>query len=198
MAVIELPAWAIPNEATPSIMDFGAVLRPSSGAALLRVDRLGSRYKAALGFPPFDDPNQGRVVVSRLIRAKRMGVRVEFPLVQPQPLSDAVVDGVGQAGTTLKVRGLIRGAVVREGFWLNVVRGDGQHFLHNVAGEVIADQSGGASIPLGEMLRWDFEDGDTVKLIRPMIEGIVDGDEQQWSLNVALHTSIAFTVEEAA
>lgn len=198
MAVIELPDWAVPNGAAPALIDFGGVLRPSTGGALLRVDRQGSRYKAGLTFPPFDDPAHGGVIVSRLIRAKRMGLRVEFPLLAPQPCEDAVVDSAGQAGTSLKIRGLEPSRVVREGFWLNVVRGDGQHFLHNVAGEAIADAAGKATLPLSEMLRWPFADGDKVKLVRPMIEGIVDGDEQAWAISVEKFVSIEFTVEEAA
>lgn len=198
MGVIEVPAWAEPRGAAPAFMDFGGVLRPSTGAALLRVDRMGSRYRAGLTFAPFGDPAHGRIIVSRLIRAKRMGIRVPFPLLAPQPCEDAVVDGAGQAGTTLKVRGLTPGRVVREGFWLSVVRADGQHFLHNAAGEVIADGAGKAALPLSEMLRWPFVDGDRVKLVRPMIEGLVDGDEQAWAISIEKFVDIEFTVEEAA
>jgi hypothetical protein len=198
MAIIDLPAWAVPNAASPSFLDFGSVLRPSTGAELLRVDRLGSRYKVRLSFPPFDDLAQGRIIVSRLIRAKRMGIRTEYPLMCPQPLQDAVVDGAGQAGTTLRIRGIAAGMVVREGFWLSIVRSTGQHFLHNVAGEVVIDAGGRAALPLSEMLRRPFGDGDRVKLVQPMIEGLVDGDEQAWSLSVEHHVGIEFTVEEAA
>ena len=198
MAIIELPEWAVPNSANPALIDFGGVLRPSTGGALLRVDRQGSRYKAALTFPPFDDPAHGRVIVSRLIRAKRIGLRVEFPLLAPQSCEDATVDGADQAGTSLRVRGLWPRRAVREGFWLNIVRADGQHFLHNVADQALADASGKATLSLSEMLRWPFADGDRVKLVRPMIEGIVDGDEQAWAISVEKFVSIEFTVEEAA
>lgn len=198
MSVIELPGWAVPNGAAPSFMDWGTIQRPSTGAALLRVDRLGSRYKVRLSFPPFMDPDHGRIIVSRLIRAKRMGLRVEYPLTFRQPLQDAVVDGAGQAGTTLSVRGLHPGMVIREGFWLNVVRSTGQHFLHNVAGELSVGADGRAAVPLSEMLRHPFADGDKVKFVRPMVEGIVDGDEQAWSLSVEHFVGIEFTVEEAA
>ncbi len=198
MPVIELPPWAVPNGASPSFIDFGNVLRPSTGAELLRVDRLGSRYKVRLSFPPFTDPDRGRVIVSRLIRAKRMGLRVEYPLTHRQPLQDALVDGAGQAGTTLNIRGLIPGMVVREGFWLNIVRSNGQHFLHNVAGEVVTNAGGRLALPLSEMLRRPFADGDKVRFVRPMVEGIVDGDEQAWSLSVEHFVGIEFTVEEVA
>jgi hypothetical protein len=197
MGVIDLPPWAVPNGATPSFLDFGSILRPSTGAGLLRVDRLGSRYKVKLSFPPFTEQAQGRIIVSRLIRAKRMGLRTEFPLVCPQPLQDALVDGAGQAGTTLRVRGLFPGQVVREGFWVSIVRASGQHYLHNIAAEVVVDATGRAAFALSEMLRWPFADGDRVKIVKPMIEGIVDGDEQAWSLSIEHFIGIEFTVEEA-
>jgi hypothetical protein len=198
MGVIDLPPWAIPNGATASLLDWGGVLRPSTGAALLRVDRLGSRYKVAFSFPPFDDPAQARVIVSRLIRAKRMGLRAPFPLVTAQPLQDCVVDQAGQSGTTLKVRGLFRGSVVREGFWLSIVRADGQRFLHNVGGQVMVGEDGRAALPLSEMLRWPFADGDKVEFVRPMIEGLVDGNEQAWAMSLERWVNIEFTIEEAA
>lgn len=198
MAVVELPTWAVPNGAKPALRDFGTVLRPSTGAALLRVDRLGSRYRAALSFPPFVDADRGRIIVSRLIRAKRLGLRTEFPLLEPQQIEDAIVDGGSQSGTSLKVRGLTPGRAIREGYWLSVQRPDGQHFLHNVAGGVLADATGRAILPLSEMLRWPFEDGCRVNLVRPMIEGLVDGDEQAWSISVERFVNIEFLVEEAA
>jgi hypothetical protein len=198
MPVVELPAWASPNGLSPSLIDYGAILRPSTGAAVQRVDRLGSRYKAAFTFPPFTDSAQARVIVSRLIRGKRMGLRVALPLVAPQPLGPASVDGAGQAGTTLAVRGLLPGALMREGYWLSVVRADGQCFLHNVAAQSIADADGRASLVLSEMLRWPFPDAARVELARPVIEGFVDGDEQAWSMSVERFVSIEFTVEEAA
>jgi len=195
--VIVLPPWAVPNGAGPAFVDSGAVLRGPGGVAL-RVDRLGSHYRVGYRFPPFGDPDQARVVVSRLIRAKRKGLRVEYPLSAPQRITDAVVDGAGQAGTALRVRGLYRGSVVREGWWLSVERADGQHFLHNVAGQAIADQTGRATLALSEMLRWPFADGARVHLVRPMIQGLVDGSEQAWAVSVEGDVEIEFTVEEAA
>lgn len=196
--MIELPPWAIPNGASPALLDFGGVLRPDLGGPLQRVDRQGSRYRVALTFPVFSDPGHARVVVSRLVRAKRMGLRCEFPLVERQPLVDGLVSGGGQSGTTLLVRGLTPGAVVREGFWMSIEAANGQHYLHNTAGEVIVDADGRAALPLSEMLRAPFVDGARVHLVRPMIEGLVDGSEQAWQVSVENYVSIEVTIEEAA
>lgn len=195
--MIEMPRWATPRSAVPSLVDAGGVMRSPLNTAALRVNRPGSHYRIALTFPPFA-PREGRVIVSRLIRAQREGLRIEYPLFEDQGASHAtVVDGAGQAGLSLRVRGMFRGDLVREGFWFSIENARGQHFLHNSAAEVQAGQDGRATLALSEGLRAPFLDGAKVHLIRPMIEGIVEGDAREWELSVDHQTSISFTIEEA-
>lgn len=195
---IELPEWAVPNGASAALVDAGGVMRSPLNTAALRVDRPGSHYRIALSFPVFDEPRDGRVIVSRLIRAKRQGLRVPYPLPESQgAVGSPVVDGAGQAGLTLMVRGLTPRVAIREGFWLSIEAASGQHFLHNVAGEVLAGADGRAALTLSEMLRAPFLDGARVHLARPMVEGVVDGGEQAWSLSVEHQVSIECMLEEA-
>ncbi len=197
--MIELPANIAPNGATPALVDRGGVLR---GASALRVNRLGSHYRIGVSLPPLDDAAGARIVVSRLIRAKREGLRIPYPLlsVDQSACGTAVaVDGAGQTGGVLRVRGLPPGVVVREGYWLSVRSTSGQHYLHNHGGDVVAGADGRAALLVGDtMLRRAFADGAAVHLVRPMIEGLVEGNEQAWALAVDHNTSIEFTIEEAA
>lgn len=197
--MLQLPEHIAPNGATPALVDRGGVLR---GASALRVNRLGSHYRIAMTLPPLDDDAGARIVVSRLIRAKREGLRVPYPLLsvdQSACGSAVVVDGAGQVGGVLRVRGLPAGAVVREGYWLSVESSSGQHYLHNHGGDVVADGSGRAALLVGDtMLRRAFADGVKVHLVAPMIEGLIDGNEQSWGLSVDHNTAIEFTIEEAA
>lgn len=196
--MIELPPGVVPNAMQPALIDFGGVQRPSSGAAALRLNRPGNRYRCAFSIPPTQMNGHGRVIVSRLIRAKSEGLRLPFELTgvsQGSP-GQPVVDGAGQAGMTLSVRGLTPHYTAREGYWMSVVTA-GQHYLHNIAGNVSAGDSGRAALPLSEMLRTPFPDGATIHLGKPMIEGLVVGDEQVWSISLAHHLSIEFEIEEA-
>src|SRR3546814_10222091 len=68
--MIELPNSPAPNGAQPSLLDYGMTLRPGTGAAVLRVDRKGSRYKANISFPPML-PSVSRIFIARLLKAKR-------------------------------------------------------------------------------------------------------------------------------
>ena len=202
--MIELPNGVHPNEATPALIDFGGVQRPNSGAGILRIDRPGNRYRASFMLPTKRIAEQGRVIISRLIRAKSEGLRVPYPLggVNQGLPGSPVVHGAGQTGMAITVRGLTPRYNAKEGFWLSIAEplsgGSVQHYLHNVAGGVIADASGAASIPLSEMLRAPFPDGAAIHLRKPMIEGLVAGDERSWNISVSLMTDIDFEIEEAA
>lgn len=196
---IEFPANIVPNGAIASIVDRGGVQR---GASALRVDRLGNHYRAAMTLPPLDDEDGARVVVSRLIRAKRQGLRVPYPLLSVDQSgcgNSVVVDGAGQTGGSIRVRGLPPFAVVREGFWFSIESSSGQHYLHNSGSEVTAGIDGRATLSVADtLLRRSFADGVRVHLTRPMIEGLIDGSQQDWELAVDHFTRIEFTIEEAA
>lgn len=196
--MIELPASPAPNGVTPRLIDYGAVLRSPTGGASLRLDRAGSRFAAEVSFPPMK-ADTARVFVSRLLDAKSEGLRIEFPLLDvPQGSPGApVVDGAGQAGKTLNVRGLTPGYVAKEGYWLSIEDADGQHYLHNVRATVRAAADGTASLAITPALRVPFADGATVHLAKPMIEGLVDGNEFSWQIPVNRLIALAVTIEEA-
>jgi hypothetical protein len=197
--MIEFPPFAVPNGATPALLDFGGTLRPALGGPLQRVNRQGSRYQVAMTFPPFVGDREGRIVLARLLRAKQEGGRVEYPLPQTQRIAGTpVVDGSGQGGSTIAVRGIFPQSAILEGWWLSIEDTSGQHYLHNVAGQVVAGADGRATIPVTPMLRKRFSDGCTVHLAKPMVEGLIDGDTLGWSISVENFIGISFTIEEAA
>lgn len=207
--MIELPDGVVPNAATPALIDFGGTQRPSSGAALLRIDRPGNRYSVQMSLPPKIMEGQGRVIVSRLIRAKSAGLRVPFELAGvDQGLPGApVVDwagsnGAAPAGMFLPLRGLTPGYPAKEGFWLSIAEplpgGGVQHYLHNVAALSVAGADGTAVIALSEMLRAPFPDGAAVHLEKPWIEGMVQGDGRAWEISVDHLVALEFAIEEAA
>lgn len=195
--MIVLPPHIAPNSAAMAFIDRGGTLR---GASALRVDRLGSHYRAMMTLPTLEDAD-ARIAVSRMIRAKRQGLRVPYPLAtdQGQCGSGVVVDGAGQSGSALAVRGLTPRVTVREGYWLSIETADGQHFLHNVGASVMADGAGKAVLDVSDtMLRRPFSDGARVHLVRPMIEGLIEGNEREWQIAVDHRTQVEFTIEEAA
>lgn len=195
--MIEFPHDLGPQSFTMRLVDFGGVMRPALGGAVTRVNRLGNRYAADVTMPPLEF-ERGRLFVSRLIRARSEGLRMEIPLTlgkQGVPGVGATVDGAVAGGTSLAVKGVNPGWVAKEGYWLSVVK-SGQHYAHNICAQAVADGTGDITLTIEPELRVSLADGDVVNLARPMIEGFVEGDGWEWSL--AHHAMISFTIEEAA
>lgn len=195
--MIELPEGIVPNSITPALVDFGGTQRPPMGGPLLRVNRLGNRYKVAVSLPPILNRDLGRVVVSRLLRAKTEGLRIEWQLIgvdQGSPGSP-LVKGAGQAGSSLLCDGFRLGYGFSEGFWCSIEH-NGQHFLHNVSASGAAT-AGEATLTLTPPLRVSPADNSPVHLQKPMIEGLVSGDEFVWNYSLAHHVGIEFEIEEA-
>lgn len=196
--MIELPEGVVPNMVQPALMDFGSVQRPPLGGPLQRVNRLGNRFRVSVGLPPIRNKDLGRVVISRLLRAKTEGLRIEWELVGIEQGSPGtpLVKGAGQAGTSLLVDGFRLGYGYSEGFWLSIAH-NGQHYLHNVAASGSA-AAGEATLTLTPALRVSPADNSPVHLQKPMIEGLVLGDELAWNYSLAHHVEIQFDIEEAA
>lgn len=197
--MITLPESPAPNGVSPRLLDYGSIMRPALGGAALRIDRAGSRFGAEISFPPMK-PDLARVFVSRLLDAKSEGLRIEFPLIgvhQGYPGSP-VVNGAGQSGKSLAIAGLNVGYAFKEGYWLSIEDADGQHYLHNCRSNVVADGSGEATIVITPALRVPFADGATIHLAKPMIEGLVDGEDWNWQIPVERLIALVVPIEEAA
>jgi len=198
--LIELPSHPQPNGLETSLLDFGQTIRPSTGAAVERLNRKGSRYRLAVSYPPIHHET-ARVFIARLLRAKTQGIRIALPLLhysQGSPGAGVVVDGAGQTGNTLALRGFTPGYMAKEGYWLSIESATGQHYLHNIATGGMADATGDLEISLDVELRHPFADGDSVHIAKPMVEGFIDGEEWSWSMPVERLVAIQFVMEEAA
>ena len=194
--MIVLPTTPGLRAGMPTLIDFGFLQRPSTGAAPTHIDRPGMRFACEFSLPPML-AETARPFVSRLIRAKSEGIRVPYPLsgVSQGAPGNPVVNGSGASGTSLPVRGATPGYQVKEGWWLNVVDGDGVHCLHNVAADVTL-ASGSGTISVWPPIRADLSDGDNVVLDAPKFEGELTS-EVGWPLPHRKVVTLSFTVEEA-
>ena len=195
--MIELPTGVYPRSAKASLLDYGVIVRPSSGAPAQRYDRLGSRYAMEFELPPMV-PETARLVRARLVKAKRAGLRMPVPLPEGPQGSPGVplVDGTDSAGTTLKLKGLTPGYMVREGYWLNVTDAAGALYLHDVAEPVRAGTDGKATVTLGIPLRCALANNAVVLLARPVIEGLLTSDVSLTDPVGRLVSGVTFTIEE--
>lgn len=198
--MITLPASPGPSSATAALLDYGVTLRPATGGPTQKVSRAGSRYRIEIGLPPMPAAD-AQIFISRLIEAKRKGeIYLPFPLLGLNQGSPGlpVIDGAGQAGTSLALRNCNPGHLFKEGYWITLFDADGQRYLFNVRETIQVATDGTVTLRIEPPLRRPHPDGSTVLAAKPEIEGFIDGGEWSWSISAAGITGITFTVEEAA
>jgi hypothetical protein len=190
--MIDLPTFAVPGSFQATFNDAGFTQTGIQSDDY--IPRKGGRYTVAFSFGPYT-PENGRVMVSRLIAGKQGGVRVKLPLLHSQGSPGTpLLNGAVTTGRTIAIDGLTAGYVIQEGFWLSLVK-SGQHFLHSVGVGATANGSGQATIQLNELLRDSFADNTVVNLAEPQVEGLLPGD---WSWNVDVNRvfPIEFSLKE--
>ncbi len=145
------------------------------GGPDLDTPRLGDRFAADIATSQLRQDAQSRLLVADLIEGLTADVRI--PLRVPnrsRKLSGALIDGAGQTGSILKVRGLYSGMGPARGDFFSIVHLD-RHYLYMATAQVLADTTGRLAIPIWPMLRFLTIDGERVALDAPMIEGRLVG-----------------------
>lgn len=193
--MIDLPTFAVPGSFDPSFGDAGFTQTGVQSDDY--IPRKGGRYTVSFTFGPYV-PEEGRVMIARLIAGKQGGVRVKLPLLEDQGSPGTpLINGAVTIGRTIAVDGLTPGYVIKEGYWLSLVKA-GQHYLHSVGTGATANGLGQATIELNELLRTDFPDNTVVNLAQPQVEGLLTGEEWGYSVDANRVVPIEFTLKERA
>lgn len=196
--MIVLPSDPAPNGCSPRVVSFDIHARPSTGAAVQTIHRPGSRFALDFSYPVMP-ADVGRKFTSRLVRAQREGLRMEVPLLgvsQGTPGSP-VVDGANPSGTSLPLRGCTVGYLFDEGYWLTLIDGNGDYYLHQVVGSAIVNGAGKVTLSIETPIRAPIADGATVLVATPMVQGFIES--VAWGMRLGdLIDGIGFTLEESA
>jgi hypothetical protein len=182
----------------PAYLDWGGTLRPIFGGSLQKLNRLGDRFALSVTMPPLPTADAGRIWVASLILAQRQGAIMRFyqPGFDPGEPGSPVVDGAGQAGSSLALRGFVPGYVVRFGQFFSMIVG-GRYYIEMAAADATADSDGKMVLPISPMMRMRPSSGTICDFVNPKIEGLLDGERREWTLDVALFTGLTFQIEEA-
>lgn len=193
--MITLPSTPKPNRMSVELLDFGITQR---GAASLRVDRPGARYRLQFSWPrEVMRPPVTNRFLSRLKRGKRQGVQMDLLLSMPQGSPGSpVVDGAGQSGSSIAVRGLTLNYTARDDYWLTIVEADGTAYVHSVYAAFRASDTGTATIQIEPPLRAPFADGDRVELARPFIQGELLGESFSYAFEELRQVPLVIVIEE--
>ena len=200
MAVISLPTFPSPNGMTVMLRDLGGVLTPFLGGPEQLIVRPGTRFGARVSIPPMRSDELGRIYVSRLLQGRLNGVLMRWPLLEFNPGSPGspLIAAGASSGSTIALKGLTAGYVVKEGQYFSIITG-GRRYLYMATADVTASGTGTATVGIFPLLRKTIATNDVVEMAQPMIEGLISpGDELGWEIASNRFMNINFTIMEAA
>lgn len=185
MASILLPATPGLSAAKIRLLDWGGKLTPWGGGVTQNLLRLGTRSGVEYKLPRMRSEPDGRIWGMKLREAKLSGVIV--PFIQdgfvPGSTGAPVVNGTGQSGSTLQIKGLLPQYKFRYGQAFSLFHG-GRRYLHFARAVLAADAAGTINLPIFPMLRIIPDDGDVLEVAKPMIEGSLSGNEVAWDVGL--------------
>lgn len=175
----------------------GFDVRNARGNLAGRVVTPGGHFAVSVEFPTMT-AEAALQLQSLLTRSKDEGLRMTFPLAGvKQGGGTGAVDGSGAAGTSLPVKNLTPGAMIRQGFWVTVIDASGNRCVHKVAAPVRVGTDGRATLPVTFPLRTVLANNDVVLVSKPVIEGMVTSDVN-WQISVGRTVQgLGFRLEEA-
>ncbi len=197
--MIDLSPMRFTEPSGPTLLEFGGVIVPPLGAPRQRVDRAGDRWSWRFITPWVPMEAEGRQWSALLTRAKKVGARV--PVIQqglrPRAYGSPLLKTATLSGRFLPLKGLQPGIEIGAGQWLNVFDADGNGYLDQVATRVMASAAGEATVEIQNLLRAPLAVDSRVELVKPTIEGDVEG-VVEWPVQLNGTTRFEFTVTEVA
>ena len=191
----------LPVEPGPSIMTPRPIFtrnetRPATGAGPVgRNLRPGTRWAWDIELPPMDYV-ESLAWDDLLSEDDTVVMEILQPgLVIGDPGAAPLVNGSGQAGRTLNLKGVTPGYVFRKGQWLSVIQ-NGQRFAYKSSAAATANGVGNIAIPLRTMLRTLLSNNAVVEIAQPMVEGWPTPDPDSFKVGVDGLVAPRFTVEE--
>lgn len=191
---LTLPTWPGPANATPRLITSRSEMNPAYGGPDQRLNRAGSRYAWDIELPPQTYENAQDW--SDIDTEDQTCI-----LLIPQPGLDtgapglSVVDGAGQTGTTLALRGLTANYLIRRNQWLSILTG-GQWYSYRAASAVIVAADGTVDVPLRTMIRKAHADADRVDLAEPKVEGFPTPAPDAWAMGPDGLVRLVFSLKE--
>lgn len=148
-------------------------LQPATGGPRMPVDRPGDHWALEIDTGTLRT-SCGQALMADIVRGRAQPVAIQIPEpgIDKGSPGDLKVDGAGQAGEFLNVRGGNPSVIIRKGWFISVYSG-GHWYAHMVTQTTANDLAGSNTLSLWPMLRAPHADNDLVEVAKPMIEGLV-------------------------
>ena len=195
---VALPTLSDLAEVKPRLLDNAAVLTPALGGPVQRVARLGSRFSVDVTLPPLVAADAGPWLAA-VMKSRTEAATLTLTMPQAAPLTSLgaspVVNGASQTGARLNASGFNANQVIPAGRFFSFNTGS-RTYLHMTTLQVTANGAGQVQLHIAPMLRVSPANALALEFTSPTIEGFLDGNSSDWSLERMLWTSTGFTLTE--
>lgn len=191
---LSLPTTPQPSRVTPRLINSRSALSSAFGAGDQRLARMGARWALDVTMPPMRYADA--MAFADLASETEICI---FPI--PQPGIDigtpgvGQVDGAGQSGSTLALKGLTPHYAFKKWQWITVITSS-TRYCYRVASVCVVGSDGKINLPLSTMLRVPHANNDLVKIADPEIEGFVTLPDDAWAYDTAHLVYLSFTIQE--
>lgn len=167
------------------------------GGADLQVPRMGDRFVLDVSTSQLRQDAESRQLIAALMEATTADARIALRLPNAPTLirGNGVVNGAGQTGSLLLVRGMIPDAALQWGAFFSIVHA-GIHHVHMIRAQTVVDPSGRAAVPIWPMLRFISIDDEACHFEDPMIEGQLLGFDKGAGFERNRTKPLAFSIQE--
>jgi len=190
-----LPTDPGPRVMTPRFISARGETRPASSGPVTRNLRPGTRSAWDIEMPPLSYP-ESLAFDDLLSEHETVVMEIQQPDLDTGEPGSPQIDGSGQAGMTLNLKGLAIGYALRKGQWLSF-QVAGQWYAYKARAAVTVGADGRAAVPLRTMLRRPPSNNAAVAIKQPLAEGYATVDPD--SLTVSAEdrmVRLRFTLEE--
>lgn len=194
MAALVLPTDPRPSKMTPRPISSRNEQRPASQGPVNRYMRPGTRWAWDNIMPPmsyvesleWDDLlSESDTVIMDILQP---GLDTGTP-------GSPVVDGGGQVGRTLNLKGLTAGYLFRKGQWISFPV-QGQLFAYKVRTAITVGSDGKVALPLLTLLRLPPANNAIVDVAQPRAEGFATVDHGSLEVAEDQMVRLKWTLEE--
>ncbi|PVM90659.1 hypothetical protein [Caulobacter endophyticus] len=192
----QVPRLPKTAQVEPFYVDANADMEPVVVGKVQTILRPG-KWGVKVSIPELNPVDARRFCAAQVAHKTEGGpISLSWPQADLAEIPPTVaVDGAGQTGARLAVKGLTPGSTV-PGFAFFSFTVSGESFLYCTSGEALVDANGRALLPISPMIRVRPADGAALNFADPQIQGKLETGNVEWSLVRLKHTGVSFMITE--
>lgn len=192
---IQLPGLHQLDKIDGGAPDANAVITPTTGAGSTQTILRPGRFSVSVQMATRDEDCAGDWLAAQLRHSTEgLSVRLIWPRPAGQP-EGVTVDGAGQAGALLSMKGFVPGQVVKAFTPFSFVAG-GVNYMHRTTAAGVADSAGKLTTPIGPRMRVSPADALALNFATPAIEGNLDPGGMTWTVDRLTLIGMSFKITE--